>query len=177
MKIISLFLLAALCFFVIRVDQAGADAVETAGDAGAFAIPAAAAIMSLIHDDRDGTVRFLKAYASSTAVAYGLKYTVTERRPDGGEHAFPSWHAASAFAGAGFLQQRYGWKYGIPAYVASSLVGLSRIESKRHRLHDVIAGAVIGVGANLIFVKPFKPVTLAPVVGNGFMGVMVGKSF
>jgi hypothetical protein len=32
--------------------------------------------------------------------------------------------------GASFIHERYGLKYAIPAYVAASFVGYSRVESK-----------------------------------------------
>jgi len=39
----------------------------------------------------------------------------------------------------------YGWKVGVPAYVLASGIGLSRIESNRHNLSDVLAGATLGL--------------------------------
>jgi hypothetical protein len=39
----------------------------------------------------------------------------------------------------------YGWRVGVPAYVLASGIGLSRIESNRHHLSDVLAGATIGL--------------------------------
>jgi membrane-associated phospholipid phosphatase len=37
------------------------------------------------------------------------------------------------------------WKVGVPAYVLASGIGLSRVESNRHNLSDVLAGATIGL--------------------------------
>lgn len=177
-KIISSLLVLALLIFTVNVGLAGStDIIQGAGDVGAVGIPAAAGIMTLIYHDREGTVQLLKAYASAAALTYGLKYTVKEKRPNGEDHSFPSFHTSSAFAGAAFIQQRDGWKYGLPAYLAASFVGYSRIESKQHHFQDVLAGAVIGIGTNLIFVKPFKGVTVTPVAGEGFNGIVIGKSF
>lgn len=39
------------------------------------------------------------------------------------------------------MRKRYGWKYGIPAYVAATFVAVSRVESKEHYVQDVLAGA------------------------------------
>ena len=57
------------------------------------------------------------------AVVYVLKPLVDRTRPDGGHQWFPSGHTASAFAGAAFLQMRYGWALGAPAYAVASFVG------------------------------------------------------
>jgi membrane-associated phospholipid phosphatase len=43
------------------------------------------------------------------------------------------------------LQTKFGWKAGIPAYAMASWVAASRLQSNRHYLSDVIAGATIGV--------------------------------
>lgn len=178
MKIFISFLVLIVCLFGITVVPAiSGDIIKGAGDVGAVGIPAAAAIMTLVYHDKEGTVQFLEAYAASAAVTYGLKYTVNEKRPNGEKHSFPSFHTASAFAGAAFFQERDGWKYAIPAYVAASFVGYSRVESKQHHIQDVIAGAAIGIGSNLLLVKPFNRVTVTPVVGEGFHGIMLGKSF
>ena len=153
------------------------EAVKTAGDVGAVAVPAAALALAYVHDDKEGIMQLAEALAASAAATYALKYTVNETRPNGEKHSFPSLHTSVAFAGAAFVQQRDGWKYGLPLYVVSALVGASRIEAKEHHFQDVLAGAAIGVGANLIFTKPYHKVTVTPVVENGITGVMIGKSF
>jgi len=178
MKTISLFLVLIFSIFIISADFAeSSDVIKTAGDIGALAIPASAAMMTLIYKDKEGTMQFIKAYAATMAATFGLKYTINEKRPNGEKHSFPSAHTASAFAGAAFVQQRDGWKYGVPLYIAASFVGYSRIESKEHYFHDVVAGAAIGIAANLIFTKPFKNISVAPIIGKDFNGVIIGKSF
>jgi len=178
MKTFSLFLVLLFSIFLVSAAFAGpSDVIKTAGDIGALAIPASAAMMTLIYKDKEGTMQFIKAYAATMAATFGLKYTIKEKRPNGEKHSFPSAHAASAFAGAAFVQQRDGWKYGLPLYVAASFVGYSRIESKEHYFQDVIAGAAIGLAANLIFTKPFKNISVTPIVGKDFNGIIIGKSF
>lgn len=178
MKNVSLLLTVLLLVFIIKVDPAiSSEAVKTAGDVGALAVPVAAGILTLIDKDKEGTIQLLEAYTATTAVTYGLKYAVNEKRPNGEKHSFPSFHTASAFAGAGFVHERYGLQYGLPLYIVSSFVGYSRIESREHYFRDVVAGAAIGVASNLIFTKPFHAVSVTPVLGKGFEGVMIGKSF
>jgi membrane-associated phospholipid phosphatase len=83
-----------------------------------------------------------------------------------------------AFSGATFLQRRYGWKLGVPAYAVSTYVAWGRVYSKRHDVWDVLAGAAIGVGSALVFTRPFAEkhnVTLAPIAwpeGGGVMFTM-----
>ncbi len=56
----------------------------------------------------------------------------------------PSGHTSMAFATAGSLAYSYGWKVGVPAYVAATAVGISRIRIERHWASDVVAGAFLG---------------------------------
>jgi membrane-associated phospholipid phosphatase len=48
-----------------------------------------------------------------------VKRTVDRERPDGGGLSFPSGHTS----GASYLHYRYGWKYGLPTYLAEAAVG------------------------------------------------------
>jgi len=88
------------------------------------------------------------ALLRTTTVTYGLKYVVDEERPNGEGGSFPSGHTAITFAGAEFIRKQYGWGWGAPAYAAASFVGWSRVETNDHWLHDVLAGAAIGVMSN-----------------------------
>lgn len=89
------------------------------------------------------------AYALSTTTI--LKPIVQEPRPDNHEErdSFPSGHSTSAFAFGGYVLSQHGWFWGGPALAISTLSALSRINDNRHRLHDVIAGATIGLGYGL----------------------------
>lgn len=127
------------------------DAFETYGNIGQFAIPAIAASISWYKDDYDGLKQFGYGLLSTTATVEILKYSVDATRPNGSPHSFPSGHTAWAFAGASYLQMRYGWEYGLPAYIAAGAVGWSRVESNNHYWRDVIAGAAIATGFNYIF--------------------------
>lgn len=153
--------------------EARADAVRRAGDVGAILLPVGAAGGAILAKDHRGLGQLAEAYASAMAVVYVLKPLVDRTRPDGGHQSFPSGHAASAFAGAAFLQIRYGWRFGIPAYAVASFVGYSRVESKRHYTSDVVAGAAIGIAANLAFTHPRKHVSIVVDLGRGHAGSRV----
>ena len=149
-----------------------ASTIETIGNVGQYAVPLTGLLVAAEHKDKQGVWQLAKSYSTALAVTYLLKISVNRRRPDGGSWSFPSGHSASAFAGAAFLQQRYGWQYGAPAYAAAWFVGLSRIYAQRHWPTDVFAGAAIGIGANLIFTRRYHtvvyPVVTSHSVGIGF---------
>ena len=164
MKLAAALVLAA--FLGTALPAAAADAVARAGDVGQIALPAAALLATALHHDGTGAKEFAEAFVSTLAAVYVLKATVERRRPDGGLRSFPSGHTASAAAGAAFLQRRYGWSYGIPAYAAAAFVGYSRVESRRHYTSDVLVGGALGIGANVLFTKRHHRVAVAPVPGG-----------
>jgi membrane-associated phospholipid phosphatase len=90
----------------------------------------------------------LRAQLVSQTLVQGLKRAADRSRPDhSNQLSFPSGHTASTFATASVLEQRFGWKVGVPAYALGALVAASRMGSSKHYLSDVILGAAIGVGA------------------------------
>jgi membrane-associated phospholipid phosphatase len=150
-----------------------ADTVARAGDVGAILLPAGAALGALLAKDKQGLRQGAEAYAVTMAVVFILKPTVDRTRPNGGHYSFPSGHSASAFAGAAFLERRYGWKVGVPAAIAATFVGYSRVESKNHYTSDVVAGAAIAIAANLVFTHPRPKVHVALDAGRGHVGARV----
>ena len=167
---------AALLWF-LGATPAPADTVETLGSIGAIALPASGLLTAALHKDKQGAIQLAKAYGVTMAVVYVLKPIVDRQRPDGGSQSFPSGHSASAFAGAAFLQRRYGWSYGVPAYAVATFVAYSRVESKRHWTSDVIAGGVIGIASNLVFTHRFLKVTVQPAVGRRGAGLTLGVTW
>ncbi len=88
------------------------------------------------------------AFGRSIFATEALKFTFNEKRPNGGDHSFPSGHTSFAFTGAEFIRKEYGGWWGVPAYGIASYVGFSRVRSHEHYTHDVLAGALIGILAN-----------------------------
>lgn len=86
----------------------------------------------------------LRAQFLSQAVVQGVKYSVRRDRPTGECCAFPSGHAATAFAMASVLERHLGYRFAWPTVVAATYVATSRLHDNRHYLSDVIFGAAVG---------------------------------
>jgi membrane-associated phospholipid phosphatase len=149
------------------------DAVETSGHVLRVAIPAAAWYVAHAEDDREGEIQFAKAFAASTASAYALKKIVDKERPNGDDEAFPSGHATTAFAGAAFLQRRYGWRWAWPAWMLSVYTGWTRVHADEHDWEDVAGGAALAVAGAWIFVRPRGDLQIAPVALDGGGGISI----
>ena len=92
--------------------------------------------------------------------------------------SFPSGHTSTAFAAAGFLHRRYGWKWGLPAAAAAALVGASRVQSKDHYWHDVVVGAAIGETTAFLIAKPRdRGVVILPWSQAGGGGLKIAARF
>jgi len=134
--------------------------LEGTGDVLQLALPASALIATLAKKDFEGTKQFGYSYGSAMILTHTLKYLIRKQRPEGRQRydSFPSGHTSSAFSGASFIQKRYGWDYGIPAYVLATLVGVSRMEGPDgyHDIWDVIAGASVGITTTYLFTDSYE---------------------
>ena len=134
---------------------AASDSIRSTGDILQYVLPATAIGLTIGHKDGDGALQFGESFATTLGVTYTLKYTINAQRPNGGDQSFPSGHTSTSFASAEFMRKRYGWEYGVPAYVAASFVAYSRVESDQHYTRDVVAGAAIGILSSYLFTKPY----------------------
>lgn len=132
-------------------------AIETAGTAVAIALPIAAGGISLMHHgDWQGVAELTESTVLTVGTALLLKQVVREQRPDHSDFkSFPSDTAALAYAPAGYLWNRYGWEYGVPAYAAAVFVGYSRVDAKKHHWWDVAASSALAFGFNYALVTPY----------------------
>ena len=102
---------------------------------------------------RSNTRRMITANGLSLGLTVGLaqtlRWTVTEKRPDGqGTNSLPSVHASLAYMGATILSREYGhispW-ITIGGYTAATGTQMLRIGHNAHWVNDIFLGAGIGV--------------------------------
>lgn len=147
--------------------------IKVSTDVGLIALPVATLAGVLIEKDWTGLKQGAFTAVTTAGATLILKYAVKEKRPDGSNfHSFPSGHTSTTFAAATFLQRRYGWKFGVPAYAVAAYVGWGRVYARKHHWWDVLAGAAIGAGSALIYTRPFAErhdLTFSPYAGpDGF---------
>lgn len=177
------YLFFCLLLFFTATQQARADNrqqyVKSAGDALAILLPAAALGQSLYEKDLEGGLQYSAALTTSLATTFTLKYTIDAERPNGtNNRSFPSGHSSTAFVSAGYLQMRYGWTYGVPAYALATFVAWSRVYTEYHYTRDVIAGGIIGIVSSYIFTDAYKKkVSISPIAENGIYGLSFSSRF
>ncbi len=165
------FIYAAIFCSSISCRAYAGDGIKTSGDILQLVLPAAAGGMAIGHKDRTGFIDLAESGIVTLGATYSLKYSINERRPDGGSQSFPSGHTSSSFCAAEFIDRRYGWAYGVPSFAIASFVGYSRVESKRHYTRDVIAGGAIGIFSSYLLTKPYKGLHVEPVANADEDGV------
>jgi len=165
-----------LCLLTLVLVPAGAmckEPIAGAGDTLQYAMPAAALGTTYLLGDDDGRVQFCKAALTSLGLTQGLKWAVQETRPTGHHtSSFPSGHTSASFSAASFVQRRWGWSCGAPAYALATYVGWSRVDLKAHFAHDVLAGAAIGIVSTYWFTTPLsEKISVGPMVMDRGVGI------
>lgn len=107
-------------------------------------------------DSKRRAIGMTKATLYSGLFTDILKPIINERRPNGGAHSFPSGHTTTAFAFASYAAMEHEWYYGVPAYVMATFVGFCRMHDNFHYLHDVMAGATIGMSYGIALAEKGK---------------------
>lgn len=135
-----------------------------ASSAGRDVLVVAALGLPAIQGDWTGDLEAAGSMGAAFGIAEGLKEAFPERRPDASnDKSFPSGHASVSFAAAASLQNRYGWKVGLPAQLVAAFVGFGRVEARKHHWYDVVAGAAIGESSGfLITTKRNSNVRILP---------------
>jgi membrane-associated phospholipid phosphatase len=158
-KFVKTVILISLLFFSSFAVTGDKTKTEKTGDIIQLVIPLTGLGYSLATQDYNGTWQFTKTYLSTVVLTQALKVTVGEERSTQLEgergRTFPSGHTSSAFAGASFIQKRYGWEAGAPAYMLAAFVGYSRVHAKKHNILDVCAAAVIGTAFGYYFTDEY----------------------
>ncbi len=129
------------------------------------------------YDDPEGRRMLIKStfisYGTNGVLRLAFNDTRVGTRPNGKGYGFPSGHAGFMAAGASFLQERYGWKLGLPAYLATGYVSYIRVEkTNHHRWVDIAAAVALAHGVALWIVDPYEPgFSAAPLVEPEALGV------
>jgi len=151
------------------------------GDILAGVIPASGFALSYFRGDTEGEKQWLRNLAVNqiltSAARLGFNETSLGKRPDGSGYGFPSGHVALVASGASFLQERYGWKYGVPAWLLTGYVAWNRVDNGHHHWRDVVASSVLAFGVGKLFVTPELATHLAPVIGPDFLGMRFERSW
>ena len=151
---------------------------QKVGDVILFALPVATLGTSFLIGDDKGAWQFTKGLLLTTGVTYGLKLSINKQRPDmSNDNSFPSGHTSTVFHSAGYVHRRYGFKYAIPAYALAGFTAASRIDSKKHDILDVVAGAAIGLGSNLLFTTEYQQEHMELTYSNFEGNHMIGFKF
>ncbi|HJV65261.1 MAG TPA: phosphatase PAP2 family protein [Geomonas sp.] len=175
-----LILLAMTCALLKATAPAQA-ANAISGHIVMSAIPVGAFALAYLKDDTEGEKQFVRNLLANQLVNSTLRlafnFTGWGKRPNGGDFGFPSGHVAFAGAGASFLEERYGWQYGVPAWLATGYVAWVRVDNSDHHARDVIAAAALAYGIGKLFVTPQYATHLAPVIGPEWIGLRWQRSW
>ena len=148
------------------------------GDAILITLPLATLGSTFIIGDKKGAWQFTKGLLATSAVTYGLKLGINKQRPDmSNDNSFPSGHTSTTFHSAGFVHRRYGFKYAIPSYLLAGFTAASRIDSKKHDILDILAGAAIGLGSNLLFTTEYQQKHMKLTFNSDDKGYLVGFAY
>lgn len=153
-----------LCLLTLS-SAATASGVASTSGLISIAIPA----IGIVYSGTSGDIEGLKEIAMSSLVTAQLttflKNTVHRTRPNGDDQlSFPSGHAAASFMGASFLQNRYGWRWGVPMYALATVISVERVGGNDHYWTDIIAGAALGWGVAALFTVEYPNVRFEPIV-------------
>lgn len=144
-------------------------------------VPLTGIAVAYFTDDIEGQKQWLRNIGVNqvltSALRVGFNETSLGERPNGGGYGFPSGHVAVVTAGATFLGQRYGWKWGTPAYLAAASVAYIRVNEDKHHWRDVVSAGALAYGVALITVTPENATCLAPIIGPDFLGLRWQRSF
>lgn len=147
-RMLFLLLPAALAATPVQASRHGWGQASSIGRdllvAGALGVPA-------VQGDWAGDLQAGGSLLLAGGATWGLKRAFPEQRPDhSDDKSFPSGHTSAAFAAAATMENRYGWKAGLPAFALASFVGVARVEAHKHHWYDCVAGAALGTGSGLL---------------------------
>ena len=170
-----------ITFGLLNVTTVARGADDISGHVVMSVIPVTALAIAYFRDDVEGEKQWLRNLLANqlltSAARLGFNYTSWGKRPNGDGYGFPSGHVAFAASGASFLQERYGWEYGVPAWMLTGYVAWVRVDNGNHHWRDVVASSVLAYGVAKLFVTPENATYLAPVIGPDYLGLRWERSW
>lgn len=111
--------------------HADSEALKEFGDAMQIVLPGLAIGSTFIAGspdgswwDKEGTYQSIKTIGTTMIATSVWKRAAGKLRPDfGSTSSFPSGHTSAVFSSAAFINTRYGWKWGVPAYTLALITG------------------------------------------------------
>ena len=154
---------------------AGDSSRNTQADVLAIGLPIVAYTLTGLKRDRQGAWAATKSLGLTTVGTLALNALIDKDTPTGdADDAFPSGHSAIAFSSAAFMQRRYGWRTGLPAYAVAGYVGWLRVETDEHDWADVLGGAALGIVSSTLFTQRWSDkVAFSPWIGPHGAGLVV----
>lgn len=126
-----------------------------ATDAGVAVLIGWSLAVPIEQGDRSGALAALASMGAAQGTTQILKHTIPTVRPDGSDRrSFPSGHTSTAFAAATSILERRGVEEGIPALAVAGMVGVGRVQARKHYWGDVLADAAIGTASGLLLTSP-----------------------
>ena len=170
---------ASLIMFAAPPARASDATWDDVGTVGEYVLVAAAVGVPALKGDWNGDLQAAASIGVASLTARGLKEAFPTMRPDGSDDkSFPSGHTSVSFAAAATLTNRYGWKVGLPAHALAAFVGASRVEARKHRVIDVLAGAAIGELSGFLITSKFNDnVVIIPWADSHGGGIMLAGRF
>jgi hypothetical protein len=158
-RLLCIGLTALLALAAQPAAAAGDKTLRKTGNILLVALPVSAIGVSLLHDgDWKGIGQFALAAGLTVGSAYALRQAVRIRRPDHTDFdSFSPPDVALADASASYMWQRYGWKYGVPAYVARAVVSYALSDAKKNHWYDTLASSALAFGFNYAIVTRYHP--------------------
>lgn len=185
LKLITMVLVMTLSSLAIipavqaqQVDiQTPSDVLKDFSNQAVYFMPIGAIGMTMGAKDLTGFFQLSKSALVGMGLITALKYSITSTRPNGNPRSFPSGHAGITFISAEFLRKRYGWQYGLPAYIVAGVVSYERVKDLDHRMIDLWVGAAIGVGSSYFFTKTNPEWCAAPWCDGRTYGIRFARAF
>ncbi len=125
-----------------------------------IALPVAAIGVSLLHhNDWKGMEEFAVSAGLTVGSAFLIRQIVRNKRPGNTTdfHSLTPPDLALADASSDYLWSRYGWRYGVPAYLASAFVSYALTDAKKNHWYDTLASGALAFGFNYALVDRYHP--------------------